>query len=61
MKLIENGQKNMLFKLDKLNSQVGILNERIKNLGISEIEMNLLFVLAQNELFDLSHHQIRTY
>lgn len=51
----------MLFKLDKLNSQVGILNERIKNLGISEIEMNLLFVLAQNELFDLSHHQIRTY
>lgn len=48
----------MLFKLDKLNSQVGILNERIKNLGLSEIEMNLLFVLAQNELFDLSHHQL---
>lgn len=58
LKLIENGQKNMLFKLDKLNSQVGILNERIKNLGLSEIEMNLLFVLAQNELFDLSHHQL---
>lgn len=50
LKLIENGQKNMLFKLDKLNSQVTILNEKIKNLGLLEIEMNLLFVLAQNEL-----------
>ena len=58
LKLIEDGQNNMLFKLDKLNSQVAILNERIKNLGLLEIEMNLLFVLAQNELFDLSHHQL---
>lgn len=47
LKLIENGQKNMLFKLDKLNSQIAILNDRIKQLGISKIEMNLLFVLAQ--------------
>ena len=58
LKFIEDGQNNMLFKLDKLNSQVAILNERIKNLGLLEIEMNLLFVLAQNELFDLSHHQL---
>lgn len=58
LKLIEKGQDNMLFKLDKLNSQVAILNDRIKQLGISKIEMNLLFVLAQNELFDLNHHQL---
>lgn len=55
LKLIEKGQENMLFKLDKLNSQIAILNDRIKQL---EIEMNLLFVLSQNELFDLNHHQL---
>lgn len=47
-----------MFKLDKLNSQIAILNDRIKQLEISEIEMNLLFVLSQNELFDLNHHQL---
>ena len=47
LKLIEKGQENMLFKLDKLNSQIAILNDRIKQLEISEIEMNLLFVLSQ--------------
>lgn len=58
LKLIEKGQENMLFKLDKLNSQIAILNDRIKQLEISEIEMNPLFVLSQNELFDLNHHQL---
>ena len=58
LKLIEKGQENMLFKLDKLNSQIAILNDRIKQLEIPEIEMNLLFVLSQNDLFDLNHHQL---
>lgn len=58
LKLIEKGQENMLFKLDKLNSQIAILNDRIKQLEIPGIEMNLLFVLSQNELFDLNHHQL---
>lgn len=58
LKLIKKSQENMLFKLDKLNSQIAILNDRIKQLEIPEIEMNLLFVLSQNELFDLNHHQL---
>ncbi|MBE6164482.1 MAG: hypothetical protein E7156_04095 [Streptococcus gallolyticus] len=48
----------MLVKLDKLNSQVNILNKKINQLDLSEIEKNLLFVLAQNDLFDLNHHQL---
>lgn len=58
LKLIEKGQENMLIKLDKLNSQVKILNKEINQLDLSEIEKNLLFVLAQNDLFDLNHHQL---